>query len=203
MWSLLLASGYLTAVHSGLNTERLEMEYDLKLTNLEVRMMFLQLIRRWFGGCRMVHNAFLQAMLSDDLEGMNEYMNEISCELFSSFDTGKKPSEKAQPERFYHGFVLGLMAELQGRYIISSNRESGLGRYDIMMEPKKAEDPAFIIEFKVVRAKRGETLEDGARAALQQIEEKQYEAVLRGRGIPPERIRKYGFAFEGKQVLIG
>ena len=184
VWSLLLASGYLTAVHSELNTERLEMEYDLKLTNLEVRMMFLQLIRRWFGGCRMVHNAFLQAMLSDDLEGMNEYMNEISCELFSCFDTGKRPSEKAQPERFYHGFVLGLMAELQGRYIISSNRESGLGRYDIMMEPKKAEDPAFIIEFKVVRAKRRETLEDGVRAALGQIEEKQYEAVLRSRGIP-------------------
>jgi len=161
------------------------MEYDLKLTNLEVRMMFLQLIRRWFGGCRTVHNVFLRAMLSGDLEGMNEYMNEISCELFSSFDAGRKPSEKARPERFYHGFVLGLMAELQGRYIISSNRESGLGRYDIMLEPKKAEAPAFIIEFKVVRAKRGETLEDGVGAALRQIEEKQYEAVLRGSGRLP------------------
>ena len=149
----------------------------------------------------MVHNAFLQALLTDDLEGMNEYMNEVSGEMFSSFDTGKKPSGKAQPERFYHGFVLGLLAELQNRYSVTSNRESGLGRYDIMLEPKKAEDLAFVIEFKVV--KRKETLEDGVRSALQQIEDKRYETALRSKGIASERIRKYGFAFEGSKVLIG
>jgi hypothetical protein len=113
-----------------------------------------------------------------------------------------KPSEKVQPERFYHGFVLGLIAQLQGRYIVTSNRESGLGRYDIMLDPKKAEDPAIIIEFKVVRAKR-ETLEDGVRSALQQIEGKRYETALLTRGFTPEKIRKYGFAFEGSRVLIG
>ena len=203
VWSLLLAGGYLKAVHSELNTERLEMEYDLKLTNLEVRFMFLQMIRGWFGGCRRVQNAFLQALLSDDLEGMNEYMNVISCEVFSSFDTGKKSSERTQPERFYHGFVLGLLAELQDRYVITSNRESGFGRYDIMLEPKEKEQNAFIIEFKVVRVKRQETLKDAVQSALEQIEKKQYETVLRNRGIRPERIRKYGFAFEGKTVLIG
>lgn len=113
-----------------------------------------------------------------------------------------KPSEKVQPERFYHGFVLGLIAQLQGRYIVTSNRESGLGRYDIMLDPKKAEDPAIIIEFKVVRAKR-ETLEDGVRSALQQIEGKRYETALLTRGFTPEKIRKYGFAFEGSRMLIG
>ncbi len=203
VWSLLLASGYLKSMSTALNTERMEMEYELKLTNMEVRFMFLQLIRSWFGGCRQMHNGFLRALISDDLEGMNTYMNEVSSEMFSSFDTGKKPSRKAQPERFYHGFVLGLLAELQDRYIISSNRESGLGRYDIMIEPKNKGDAAFIIEFKVVHGKRKESLEDGVKAALQQIEEKQYEAVLLSRGMAAKQIRKYGFAFEGSRVLIG
>ena len=203
VWSLLLAGGYLKAVHSELNVERMEMEYDLKLTNLEVRFMFLQMIRGWFRRCRGVQNAFLKALLRGDLEEMNEYMNDISCEVFSSFDTGKKPSDKTQPERFYHGFVLGLLAELLDRYVVTSNRESGFGRYDIMLEPKEKGQDAFIIEFKVARAARGETLEDAVGSALRQIEEMKYETVLRSRGIKPGRIRKYGFAFEGKIVLIG
>ena len=203
VWSLLLASGYLKAISAALNMEHMEMEYELKLTNMEVRFMFLQMIRKWFGACRGMQDGFLKALLSDDLEGMNDYMNEVSGEMFSSFDTGKKPSAKAQPERFYHGFVLGLLVQLQDRYVISSNRESGLGRYDIMIEPRKPGDFAFIIEFKVVHAKRKETLEDGVKAALQQIEEKQYEAVLLSRGMESGQIRKYGFAFEGSQVLIG
>lgn len=94
VWSLLLAGGYLKAVHAELNTDRMEIEYDLKLTNLEVRYMFLQMIRGWFRECRGVQNAFYKALLKGDLEGMNDYMNAISCELFSSFDTGKKPSQR-------------------------------------------------------------------------------------------------------------
>lgn len=130
-------------------------------------------------------------------------MNDISNTLFSSFDTGKNPSGKAQPERFYHGFVLGMMTELTGQYLISSNQESGFGRYDIMLEPMKPGEDAFIIEFKAVHTKRGETLEDAVRAALKQMEDNQYEALLVSRGISRNRIRKYGFAFQEKTVLIG
>ena len=203
VWSLLLASGYLKPEYAEFNAEYGRMEYRLKLTNREVYFMFQHMIESWFNGCRQIHNAFLQALLSHDLESMNEYMNDISSELFSSFDTGKNPSGKAQPERFYHGFVLGLMVELREQYIISSNKESGLGRYDIMLEPKDKNKDAFIIEFKVVHTKRSETLENAVKAALEQIEQKKYETVLCDRGIQVEKIWKYGFAFAGKRVLIG
>ena len=135
---------------------------------------------------------------------MNAYMNEISCEIFSYFDTGKRVSKKAQPERFYHGFVLGLLVDLKGRYTITSNRESGYGRYDIMLEPvNKEQDDAIIIEFKVFNAKKEKTLEETVASAHAQIEQKQYEENLIAKGISKDKIRKYGFAFEGKNVLIG
>ena len=144
----------------------------------------------------------MEALLQDDLEGMNEYMNELACEMFSTFDTGKKPSGRSEPERFYHGFVLGLLVDLKGRYSVTSNRESGFGRYDVMLEPKKENDDAIILEFKVFQPRKEQSLEDTAAAALKQIEEKDYAAVLRAKGIAQERIRKYGVAFQGKEVLI-
>ena len=203
VWSLLLASGYLKAVRCEFNADLGRAEYELQLTNREVRSMFEGMIEGWFGRCRGVNNAFLKALLSDDLEGMNEYMNDISYEIFSFFDVGRNISERPEPERFYHGFVLGMLVELKDLYAITSNRESGFGRYDVMMLPKKAGADALIIEFKSVRTKRGETLEGAVQAALEQIEKKQYEAVLRAEGFPKEKIKKYGFAFQGKEVLIG
>ena len=129
-------------------------------------------------------------------------MNKIALETISYFDSGSHPSQ-AEPERFYHGFVLGLMVDLRERYVITSNRESGFGRYDIMLMPKGDRDDAIIIEFKVYDAEDEKDLKDTVKSALEQIEEMRYEEGIRAQGIPAERIRKYGFAFEGKRVLIG
>ncbi len=201
VWSLLLASGYLKAVHYEFSTVRRRAEYELKLTNMEVQAMFEQMIEGWFDGCRRVKNAFLQALLSDDVKAMNTFMNRVTLEVFSYFDTGKGAAGE-EPERFYHGFVLGLMVELEGRYVITSNRESGFGRYDVMLEPKTREDNAIVIEFKVQEEDEKE-LADTVQRALEQIWEKDYMAGLVAKGIGKERIRAYGFAFCGKKVLIG
>jgi len=206
IWSLLVASGYLKI----LDYEKYEdgdiiggPKYELSLTNHEVKIMFTNMIRGWFTGDTSNYNGFIRALLDNDLEAMNDYMNHVAEMTFSSFDTGKRPSGKAEPERFYHGFVLGLMVELADRYILTSNRESGYGRYDVMLEPRKPDLDAYLIEFKVYNPRRDHTIEDTLRAALTQIEEKKYAQTLTAKGIPAERIRKYGFAFEGKRVLIG
>ena len=205
IWSLLLASGYLKVLQYeevneiGVNEEPL---YELALTNHEVKHMFYGMVRGWFNKARVDYNDFVKAMLSGDVEAMNEYMECVAEQIFSSFDSGTKPS-KAQPERFYHGFVLGLIVDLTGRYVIASNRESGFGRYDVVIEPKNKEEDAIILEFKVFNSRKENSLEDTVQSALAQIEEKNYAASLIARGIPEKHIRKYGFAFEGKKVLIG
>ena len=201
IWSLLLASGYLKVVNTDFVERTGRTYYELALTNKEVYVMFENMIRDWFSG-NDDYNDFIKAMLMDDLKAMNFYMNRVAAEMFSSFDSGTKPSGK-EPERFYHGFVLGLMAELTDKYIITSNRESGFGRYDIMLEPRKRQgDDAVIIEFKV-QAEDEKELSDTVKDALRQIEEKGYQTNLIAKGFPEECIRKYGFAVCGKTVLIG
>lgn len=206
IWSLLLASGYLKVKR--IETRMLDFGglvqiYELCLTNLEVKLMFRNMIRKWFGRVASVYNDFIKALLLDDVKAMNVYMNKVALATFSYFDTGKNPSGQ-EPERFYHGFVLELLIDLADRYILTSNRESGFGRYDVMLEPKEPQkEDGILIEFKVQDPDEESELMDTVRAAVRQIEQKNYEAVLIEKGIAKDRIRKYGFAFSGKTVLIG
>lgn len=203
VWSLLLATGYLKVVKRDVMEE--DDWYTLKLTNYEVKRMFRKMVKGWFDGiAKMPYNNFIKAFLMNDVEAMNEYMNKIALSSFSSFDIAKGVSNDDAPERFYHGFVLGLMVELAGRFQITSNRESGFGRYDVVLVPAdKVKDFAYIIEFKVRKPKKEKDLAETVANALLQIREKQYDTQLIADGFSPERIMKYGFAFEGKKILIG
>ena len=206
IWSLMLSSGYLRVVdviYPNVQAGRNDTIYTLQLTNLEVEIMFVKLIRQWFDEAGNSYNSFIRALLENHVKEMNQYMNNVALTTFSYFDTGNRPTG-AEPERFYHGFVLGLIVELADRYEILSNHESGFGRYDVMLEPIDRKQKAFIFEFKVLDPDEDEaTLEDTLANAHAQIEEKQYEAELVSKGFLPEQIRKYGFAFQGKKVLIG
>lgn len=208
IWSLLLASGYLKVDSMEICVSTGEQKYELSLTNLEVRVMFQKLIKGWFMTGDDSSNEFISALIDGDLEAMNYYINEVTLNVFSSFDVAGKDESRIRPENFYHGFVLGLMAGQRNNYIIKSNRESGFGRYDVMMIPKHSTNeagkklPAIVLEFKVKRDSE-KSLEEAVEVAHRQIEEKRYDEEILALGIEKERIRHYGFAFEGKKVLIG
>lgn len=202
IWSLFLASGYLKFISYQSDEEWGKESYELSLTNKEVQIMFRKMIRDWFGPSIHAYNEFIKALLQGNKKEMNTYMNRIALTVFSYFDSGKRPSG-SEPERFYHGFVLGLMVELTDRYVITSNRESGFGRYDVMLKPRKNNDNAIILEFKVHDPESEKTLQETVDAALKQIKDMNYQAALIAEGIPETRIKNYGFAFEGKRVLIG
>ncbi|WP_080655359.1 AAA family ATPase [Butyrivibrio fibrisolvens] len=202
IFSLLLAAGYLKVVDV-LQEQGVRKKYSVSLTNLEVKHTFDDMIKRWFEGDNVGYNDFIKALLQNDVKYMNRFMNDIALNTFSIFDVGKSASKKHEPERFYHGFVLGLMVDLSDKYLITSNRESGFGRYDVCLEPKKKSDPAYVIEFKVRDSEDEKDLQETVKKALKQIEDKKYDANLISKGVNKDRIFHYGFAFEGKKVLIG
>ncbi|MCD7956605.1 MAG: ATP-binding protein [Lachnospiraceae bacterium] len=177
-----------------------EGRYEIALTNFEVRVAFRKLVKKWFAESYDEYTEFIRMLLAGNLEGMQRYMEKVTLRTFSFFDVGSATSESEVAEQFYHGFTLGLIADLDRTHILTSNRESGFGRYDVSIEPRNGKTDGIIIEFKVFDPKKEETLEDTAKRALQQIEDMKYETDLKARGI--ETVRKYGFAFRGKEVLI-
>ncbi|MCR5323259.1 MAG: ATP-binding protein [Lachnospiraceae bacterium] len=202
IWSLLLASGYLKVIEARFGSDMRKPYYKLALTNHEVKCMFEKMVEDWFNQDT-AFGDFVTAMFKGDVRGMNGYMNEVALNTFSYFDTGNKPSDRKSPERFYHGFVLGLLVDRVDTHVVKSNRESGYGRYDVIMEPKSNSDKAVIMEFKVFDKEDNEKeLTDTASNALKQIEDMKYDSDLLARGIPSTNIYKYGFAFEGEKCLI-
>lgn len=204
IWSLFLASGYLKI--SDRKFDGRKYEYVLVLTNLEVEIMFEDLIRGWFSLVSDSYSEFTKALITGDTELLNYYLNDILLNTASYFDTRKKTLPGHEMESFYHGLVLGLVAT-ERSYLVRSNRESGLGRYDVMMKPRAEMDkgkslPAIIIEFKVFDPKKEKTLDETAERALVQIREKNYDSELTAEGVRKEDINHYGMAFKGKEALV-
>ena len=195
VWGLLVTCGYLKAIDASSNG------YALSIVNHEVMEMMDDLVLDWFStNGDTAYEDFISAMVACDAEGMNETLARLSLELMGSADTATGENSK-DAENFHHGFVLGLLASTRNRFVVTSNRESGKGRYDIMMEPlDKTKDQGIIIEFKVFNPKKEKDLEGTCQRALQQIEDKKYDIELKKHGI--QRIAKFGIGYSGKDVLV-
>jgi len=194
IWSLLLFSGYLKA--SSCEYTDYAIKCSLQYPNHEVLYIYRQMVHEWFtdkiGYTQ--YNQFLESLIKGRIDEFTYMLKDFLLESASVFDVKDK-----YPERFYHGFVMGLIVSLRESHLIKSNRESGLGRYDVMMIPKDRSQLGIILEFKVARNNEVD-LEESAKEALHQIEERQYEAELKQNGI--DRILKLGLAFRGKEVSI-
>ncbi|MBQ7457081.1 MAG: AAA family ATPase, partial [Desulfovibrio sp.] len=195
IWSLLMAAGYVKPLSFNYETGM----YEIILTNLESKKILEKRISEWFGNVHVSKNKFISALLQNNLDEMNNWMSDIAKNVFSYFDTKKQKYEKQ--ESFYHAFVLGLIVDLQ-QYEITSNGDSGYGRYDIMLIPKNPMDHSIVIEFKTHNSKKEKNLNVTCSNALKQIYEKEYITKLKNNGIILENIYVYGFAFSGKHVQI-
>ncbi|MCD7849405.1 MAG: ATP-binding protein [Parabacteroides sp.] len=194
IWSFMLFSGYLKASDPAKNSDDL-MEYTLQVPNREVRTVFFTIIRSWINNGPVKNDRLelmLQALRAGDIEYFEELLNDFVVNTFSYYDTNGR-----EPEKVYQAFLLGLLAGMSD-YEVSSNRESGFGRYDILLRPKGGKGQAVIMELK--RLRPTETVEKALNSALQQIEDKQYDAILRQDGFTD--ILKMAITFDGKRVWI-
>ena len=194
IWGLLLGTGYLKV--TGV-VDRAMHIYKVKIPNYEIKILFQQIIDEWFRN-KVIGNdlrSILKDLVTLNLKEFEKKFNILVKEMFSYMDVGENTAEN-----FYHAFVLGMLVGLKDNYIVNSNRESGVGRYDIMLEPKDKNGNSFIMEFKVLDDMEEKTIEDTIENAKKQIEEKGYETNLKERGFT--NITKMVFAFKGKNVKM-
>lgn len=192
IWSFLLFTGYLRAARQEIEGS---LHVHLQIPNTEVLTLFKQMILSWFQvQTADTFSLLLKSLTSGDIESFEDALSDLIEQTISYFDVGQ------ESEKFYHALVLGMLVSLEKEYTIKSNRESGYGRYDIMLIPKQRAKYGIIIEFKSVNKRKKETLEEAALAAVQQIRDKQYKKELTSLGIT--NVLEIGIAFEGKKVCI-
>jgi hypothetical protein len=194
IWGLLLGTGYLKVVEIVNEAECL---YKVKIPNREIKELFRSIVRDWFRNKVIGNdlNSILQDLVTLNLEEFEEKFKILVMQMFSYMDVGENTAEN-----FYHAFVLGMLVGLKDSYYVNSNRESGIGRYDIMLEPKEKNGNSFIMEFKVHKSDKESSIEETISNAKKQIEEKRYEQSLVERGFT--NITKMVFAFKGKEVKL-
>ena len=194
IWGLMLGTGYLKVVETVNIAEGI---YKVKLPNYEIKLLFSQIIDDWFRN-KVIGNdlkSILKDLITLNLKEYEKKFNILVREMFSYMDVGENTAEN-----FYHAFVLGMLVGLKDSYYVNSNRESGIGRYDIMLEPKDKNGNSFIMEFKVMEDMEEKTIEETIENAKKQIEEKGYEQNLKERGF--KNITKMVYAFKGKEVKM-
>ncbi|TGO02920.1 hypothetical protein PN36_16230 [Candidatus Thiomargarita nelsonii] len=195
IWSLLVFSGYLKSESVGFSED--ELIYDLTIPNREVRSFYRQTIRLWIqktvGSQRL--RDLLHSLTQADWKRFGKRLEEMVLSVLSYHDTAGDA-----PEQVYHAFVLGLLTHLSDRYIVRSNRESGYGRYDVLMIPRQLDEPGFVFEFKKIDRPDEKTVKDAMQSALQQIKVKQYAVELQEQGV--KRIWGIGVVVDGKQVWV-
>ena len=194
IWGLLLGTGYLKV------TEVVDLAtgiYKVKIPNYEIKFLFQTIVREWFNDKVIGNNlnTILKDLITLNLKEFEKKFEILVRQMFSYMDVGENTAEN-----FYHAFVLGMLVGLKDSYYVKSNRESGYGRYDIMLEPKDKNGNSFIMEFKVLENKEEKTIEDTIENAKKQIEERKYEEDLQERGYT--NITKMVFAFKGKEVKM-
>ena len=194
IWGMLVGTGYLKV--TGV-VDLVNKIYKVKLPNLEIKSLFAEIIDNWFRNKVIGNdlNSIMKDLITLNLEEFKEKFQILTMQMFIYLDVGENTAEN-----FYHAFVLGMLVALKDSYYVNSNRESGMGRYDIMLEPKDKNGNSFIMEFKVYKEEKEKTIEETIENAKKQIEEKQYETTLREKGF--NNITKIVFAFKGKNVKM-